>query len=242
MCAITLIQHWMLEYDGVWLWTRYHLHYHSRHYLRYTYTQWWRCCLGHFKNTCDDDDDDDEHLDGSSEVICDCCPANWDLSAVDHVVILFTIGQQYRTLASMGGRVSRFVGNWTCTEWTCPSCLDMHESVRVLPGQHVRSCLVKRGDSARRYVSFGVAPAGQHVWSLIWRQQACLNVSVGRARGQRLIPLVNAADEWRAAASRIWWYQHRHVTIYLGGQSRSWRIERIWQIVRVCDGQSDSSE
>jgi len=25
------------------------------------WSSWWRCCLGHFKNTCDDDDDDDDH-------------------------------------------------------------------------------------------------------------------------------------------------------------------------------------
>jgi len=24
------------------------------------WSSWWRCCLGHCKNTCDDDDDDDD--------------------------------------------------------------------------------------------------------------------------------------------------------------------------------------
>ena len=44
-----------------------------------------------------------QRLDSSSGDTCDCFPANWDLSTVDHVAILFTIGQQYRTLASMRG-------------------------------------------------------------------------------------------------------------------------------------------
>ena len=43
-----------------------------------------------------------QRLDSSSGDTCYCSPANWDLSAVGHVAILFTIGQQYRTLASMG--------------------------------------------------------------------------------------------------------------------------------------------
>jgi len=139
--------------------------------------------------------------------------------------------------------------NWTCTEWTCPSCPDMYEldmywvnlpimsghvwnmyeRVGVLPGQHVRSCSVMWGGSARRCVSFAVAAAGRCVWSLVWCQQACLGVSVGSARDQRLIPLVNAADVWRAAASWKWWYHHRRVTVYIRGQSRSAEDQMRWQ-------------
>ena len=193
---------------GVWRWTTYHLHYHPHQYLRYPQClylptfgqfQWRHLWLFSYK------------------LRSECC---W--SCRDTVHYRSTISD----ISFHGGRVSRSVGNWTCAKLTCPSCLDMHERVGVLPGQHVRSCLVKRGGSARRCVSFGVAPARRRVWSLVWRQQACLSVSVESAHGQRLIPFVNAADQWRVAASRKCWYQHRRVTI-IGGQSRSENRENL---------------
>ena len=57
-----------------------------------------------------------QRLDSSGGGTCDCFLANCDLSTVNRVAILFTIDQQYRTLASMGGRVSRFVWDRTRTE------------------------------------------------------------------------------------------------------------------------------
>jgi len=89
-----------------------------------------------------------------------------------HIMCILCLSVFIQNLLSVNG-LSQFV------EWTCPSCPDMHERVSALPGQHLWSCSVMRGGSARRCVSFGVAPAGQRMWSLVWCQQACLSVSVG---------------------------------------------------------------